>query len=318
MDRRQLRYLAEYGLFQGFVFLLRCLPFRTAFQVADGVAAGLFFLAPRRLSRYDIARENLKLAFGESKSDAEIDQIILGMWRHLFRVVCEVIQLPRRLRLYNCADILSFYRRNDCVGALLSGRPVICLGGHFGNWEITVNTFGIFGFPAGVVARQLDNPWLHDWFRRFRESTGNFMILKSGGGTELTAIMEARGTASLLCDQDAGRSGVFAEFFGRPASTFKSIGLLALQYNAMVVVGGAWRMPESDREDARWSQFTLATQDIIDAADYQGPNGLSELTQRFTSSLEALIRKAPEQYFWVHRRWKTPPGVRRTRKAAAA
>ena len=124
--------------------------------------------------------------------------------------------------------------------------------------------------------------------------------------------------ASLLCDQDAGRSGVFVDFFDRPASTFKSIALLALQYNALIVVGGAFRLPESSQHDCRWIRFNLATQDIIDSADFQGANGINELTQRFTSSLEALIRIAPEQYFWVHRRWKTPPDARRKRRETAA
>lgn len=317
MDARQLRYLAEYGLFQAFLFVLQCLPVRVAFQVSAGLAWLLHHVAPRRLSRYAVARDNLRLAYGETLSDETADQMILDMWRHLFRLVCEVIQLPRRLRLYNCADILDFYRRDDCVGALLSGRPIICLGGHFGNWEVSVNTFGYFGFPVGVVARELDNPWLQAWFQRFRESTGNSLILKSGAGVELARIMDHSGTASLLCDQDAGRTGVFADFFGRPASTFKSIGLLALQYQAIVIVGGAYRLPDAHYPDARWSRFCLATQDIIDAADFQGVDGLAELTQRFTSSLEQLIRRAPEQYFWIHRRWKTPPGARRVRRAAA-
>ena len=124
--------------------------------------------------------------------------------------------------------------------------------------------------------------------------------------------------ASLLCDQDAGNSGVFVDFFGRPASTFKSIALLALQHNALVVVGGAFRLPEYAQQDCRWIRFSLTTQDIIDPADFQGANGIHELTQRFTSSLEALIRIAPEQYFWVHHRWKTPPGMRRKPRTATA
>jgi KDO2-lipid IV(A) lauroyltransferase len=195
---------------------------------------------------------------------------------------------------------------------------VLFLGGHFGNWEISVNTFGHFGFPMGVVARPLDNPYLHEWFKAFRESTGNSLISKQGAGAELSEIMEKNGMASLLCDQDAGVSGLFVDFFGRPASTFKSIALLALQYNALIVVGGAWRLPDAASRDSHWVRFCLTTQDIIDPADYQGGNGINELTQRFTSALEALIRKAPEQYFWVHRRWKTSPDARRKRRTAAA
>ncbi len=312
------RQLFEYGFFQSLLFIVKCLPVRATIAMASGMAWVMMHLVPKKLSRYDVAKENLRVAFGESLSDDEADQIIHGMWRHLFRLVCEMVQLPRRFRLANCGAILDFDRRIDCVNAICSGRPVLFLGGHFGNWEISVNTFGHFGFPMGVVARELDNPWLQRWFKDYRESTGNSLILKQGAGVELSAIMESHGMASLLCDQDAGRTGVFVDFFGRPASTFKSIALLALQYNALVVVGGAFRLPESAQNDSHWVRFNLATQDVIDPADFQGANGINELTQRFTSSLETLIRKAPEQYFWVHRRWKTPPDARRRRREAAA
>lgn len=312
------RQLLEYALFQTLLFVVKCLPVRASVMLARSLAWLMVRVVPKKLSRSDVAKENLKLAFGASVSDAEADRIIHGMWLHLFRMVCEIIQLPRRFRLANCSDVLDFDRRNACVRALCSERPVLFLGGHFGNWEISVNTFGHFGFPMGVVARHLDNPFLHKWFRHFRESTGNSLILKQGAGAGLSSIMEQRGMASMLCDQDAGRSGVFVDFFDRPASTFKSIALLALEYNALIVVGGAFRLPEASQRDCRWIRFNLTTQDIIDSADFQGANAINELTQRFTSSLEALIRKAPEQYFWVHRRWKTPPGARRKHRETAA
>lgn len=108
---------------------------------------------------------------------------------------------------------------------------------------------------------------------------------------------------------------MFVDFFGRPASTFKSIALLALQYNALVVVGGAWRLPLEQQQGARWVRFCLTTEAVLDAQNYQDANAVEQLTQDFTSALERLIRRAPEQYFWVHRRWKTAPGARR-RKAA--
>jgi KDO2-lipid IV(A) lauroyltransferase len=318
MSLLHLRQLAEYTAFQTLLFVVKCLPVRTTVALAKSLAWFFTHALPRRLTRYDVAKENLRTAYGDSLSDADIDRIIERMWQHLFRMVCEMVQMPRRFRLATCSEVLDFERRNDCVKAMCSGRPVLFLGGHFGNWEISVNTFGSFGFPLGVVARPLDNPWLQKWFQDYRESTGNELITKYGAGSELSDIMNRGGMASLLCDQDAGASGVFVDFFGRPASTFKSIALLALQYNALIVVGGAFRLPEGNQRDARWVRFSLTTQDVIDPADFQGANGITELTQRFTSSLEAMIRKAPEQYFWVHRRWKTPPDARRKRREKLA
>ncbi len=317
-DRRYLRFLAEYALLQAFLFVLRCLPVRWAFGVADGLAWLIHHVAPRRLSRHRIARDNIRQAFGDQLTDQEIDRMIHGMWRHLCRLVCEMIQLPRRMRLSGCSEFLEFTGRERCVQALLSGRPILFLGGHFGNWEMSVATFGHFGFPVAVVARKLDNPLLQEWFRQFRETKGNTLILKHGAGTELVRTLERGGMVSLLCDQDAGRSGIFADFFGKPASTYKSIGLLALQYDALVVVGGAYRLPPAAWPGCRWVRFSITTQDVIDTREFQGADGLSQLTQRFTLALEKMICSAPEQYFWLHRRWKTAAGDRRRKKKLAA
>lgn len=312
------RHLGEYALFSIILFSVQCAPVRVTVSMATALAWFMHHVVPRRWTRYHVARENLRTAFGDSISDQQADEMIEGMWRHLFRMVCEIVQLPRRFRLASCEDVLDFEGREDCVRALCSGRPVLFLSGHFGNWEISVNTFGHFGFPMGVVARPLDNPWLHRWFQRFRESTGNVLIDKNGAGSELTEIMERRGMASLLCDQDAGKSGLFVDFFGHPASTFKSIALLALQYDALIVVGGAWRLANAAERDQNRIRFCLATQAVLDPLDFQGADAVRQMTQAFTKALEDLIRKCPEQYFWVHRRWKTPPDVRRRRRDAAA
>ena len=170
----------------------------------------------------------------------------------------------------------------------------------------------------GVVARDLDNPWLHKWFLKFRESTGNSLISKQGASTELVQAMEAGRNVSLLCDQDAGRRGVFVDFFGKPASTYKSIALLALQHDALVVLGGAYRLPDDCQHNSRWRQFNLTTEAVIDSRDYQDADAVPQLTQAFTAALESLIRRAPEQYFWVHRRWKTPPREKKSKEQQQA
>jgi len=299
-------------------FALNCLPVHSAFRLADAVAWFLHNAIPKKLTRYQVAADNIRTAFGDEMPPAQVDHIIHGMWKHLARMVVEVIQLQRRFRLYNCSEVLRFRQREECVRAMIAGRPILFLGGHFGNWEVSVNTFGYFGFPMGVVARDLDNPWLHRWFLRFRESTGNSLISKQGASTELGRAMEAGENVSLLCDQDAGRRGVFVDFFGKPASTFKSIALLALQNDALIVLGGAWRLPEEEQHHSRWHQFELATEAVIDSRDFQDADAVPAMTQAFTSALESLIRRAPEQYFWVHRRWKTPPKEKKNREQQQA
>ena len=140
----KLRRVMEYLIFQTLLFVVRCLPVRASVMLAESLAWIMTRVVPGKLGRYDIARENLKLAFGDAITDADADRTIYGMWLHLFRMVFEMIQLPRRFRLASCSEVLNFERRNYCVKALCSGRPLLFLGGHFGNWEISVNTFGHF------------------------------------------------------------------------------------------------------------------------------------------------------------------------------
>ncbi|MEO2035781.1 MAG: lysophospholipid acyltransferase family protein [Planctomycetaceae bacterium] len=316
MDTRKLRYRLEYAVFCTIVFVIQSLPLKTAERLTDMLAV-LVHRLPGKINRRQIAVDNIRRSFS-NLSEYQIDHMILGMWKHLFRMVFEITHIRRRLRLETATNILDFSRREQCVSAVLSGRPVIFLGGHFGNWEISVNTFGHFGFPMGVIARDLDNPWLHKWFLDYRESSGNWMISKSGGGTDLVNSLETCGMASLLCDQDAGGRGIFVDFFGRPASTFKSIALLALEFDAMIIVGGGRRLERTESTRTNWVPFELATEAVIDSRDFDSSNALQELTQAYTTALEQLIRRSPEQYFWVHRRWKSEPrrGKRQSQKAA--
>lgn len=308
------RWRAEYVIFRLIGCILQMLTVRQSAWLAE-MLASLVMRLPRKWTRYDIARENIERAFGNA-ADAPVDPeaTIRGMWVHLFRVVAEVVQLPRRLSLTNCREVIVFRNRRVVIEACCSGRPVIMLGGHFGNWEISVSQFGLFGMRMGVVGRELDNPHLHDWFARAREATGHRLYLKKGASDGMVPLLEAGGNLALACDQDAGPKGMFVDFFGRPASTFKSIALMAMQYDAIIVVGYGMRLPD-DFDNSRWSRFEIGCEDLIDPRSIEADDPLREITQRYTTALERIVRRAPEQYFWVHRRWKTPPGLRKQIRA---
>ena len=271
------------------------------------------YLLPRKWTRYQIAAANIRRAFGDECSEARIDEVIHGMWNHLFQTVIEVVHSNRKLHLHSYRKVVEFADFHRTNEAICSGRSVLMLGGHFGNWEIGTKMFGIWGFPMGVVAREMDNPYLHEWFRNQRESTGHRMLLKSGDFDAMTALLQKGGNLGLLCDQDAGPRGVFVDFFGVPASTFKSIALLALEFDALIMVGYSIRLP-SQSADPFWSRFEVGCEAVIDPREIQSNDPVGEITQQYTSALERAIRRAPEQYFWVHRRWKSEP---KKRKAVA-
>ena len=303
---RRLRNWLEYFVFRFAICLLQILSPRQSKAIAESLARVICTRLPHKLTRYDIARANIRIAFGDRYSDTEIDRIIFQMWVHLFRMLSEIAQLPRKLRVTNAYDVMSFRNQSDAVRALASERPVILLSGHYGNWEMSVSVFGNFGFPVNVVARPLDNPLLNQWFEQFRENTGNKLIAKRGAYSRMQAVLAKGETIALLGDQDAGQRGTFVDFFDRAASTFPTIARLAVDYDAYICVGYSRRM--TDQFDSQgWVQYELGSEEVVDPRDFQGEDRHRQITQQFTLALERAVRLSPEQYFWVHRRWKTKP-----------
>lgn len=318
MNWKDLRHRCEYLAFRALACALSMLSIRATVRFAESVAWLLTRGLPHRLTRYDVASGNLREAFGNDLTPRQIDRLVFDMWVHLFRLLVETVQLPRKMTLTNCREVIVFRNRRVVLKALCSGRPVFVLGGHFGNWEVSTATFGLFGFPMGIVARKLDNPYLHQWFFESRQQTGHKLYLKRGGWDGMNELLRAGGHLGLLCDQDAGHRGVFVDFFGRKASTFKSIALLAIEYNALLVVGYGIRLP--DDPEARWVRYEIGCEEVIDPQTFEyNRDTVAEITQCYTAALERAVRRAPAQYFWVHRRWKTQPEeVRKLRRGKKA
>ncbi len=302
----KLRHRLEFLVFQAFVCIIDSLSMRTTARLARLLATLIHFGLPRKWTRYAVARDNLNRAFGGRYSEAEIERLVYEMWVHLFRTVAETVQAARKLHIHSYREIVDFAEFTRTNEAICSGRRVLMLGGHFGNWEIGTGLFGLWGFPMGIVAREMDNPYLHQWFRKQRENTGHRMLLKSGDFDEMVALLEKGGNLGLLCDQDAGPRGVFVDFFGTPASTFKSIALLALEYDALIMVGYSIRLPDQTGDD-EWSRFEVGCELVIDPREVKSEDPVGEITRKYTAALEHAIRRAPEQYFWIHRRWKSEP-----------
>jgi Kdo2-lipid IVA lauroyltransferase/acyltransferase len=313
---QRLRHWCEYIVFRTLVCLVEALSPRMCARLSHFGAVVVHYWLPRRWTRYHIARDNLRGAFGGKYNDRQIDDLIFRMWVHLFRMVGEIVQLPRKLRLDNVVDAIEFRGKRGVVQALNSGRPLILLSGHFGNWEMAISVFGLFGFPMGLVARELDNPLLERWFRRFRRGTGHWMIPKRGGGEQMVNTLDSHGKLAMLGDQDAGSTGLFVNFFGRPASTHKSIALIALEYKALICVGSARRL-ENETLPNGWPRYELGCEEIIDCAEIESADAIREVTQRCATALERVVRRSPEQYFWVHRRWKSIPRSRAERRRKA-
>ncbi len=246
------------------------------------------------------ALDNLRASFPE-KSEEWIRQTGRRSFEHIVMLTIDILFTPRLVKKYNWRDY-SCYKNAERAKWLMQERQgLLMVTGHYSNFEIIGYLLGLFGFPIYSIARPLDNKYLNRFLYRVREQRGQKIIDKKGAAEMMPQLTEEGSTLGFIADQDAGRKGVFVNFFGRDASTYKSIGLLALTTNLPIVVG------YSRRVGNRFF-FEIGVNRIIfphEWADKDDP--LKWITAEYTKAVEAFVREDPTQYWWLHRRWKTRP-----------
>jgi KDO2-lipid IV(A) lauroyltransferase len=300
---------AVYLAVRVFICVVQALQMETCQKVAAGLAT--LFSSVLRV-REKTLDDNLRHAFPQM-SDAERRRLTWRMWEHLFLLVVEIAHAPRKIHETNWREYLQFVgdASSRLTGLLLSDRPVIIVSAHFGNFEMAGYLLGILGFPTYTVARTLDNPRIDAFLNRFRSRTGQHMIPKKGGYEQIVETLARGLPMTFLADQYAGSKGCWVDFFGRPASAHKAIALFALNHDAPLVVGYGERAgrPLHYRMGMEAGADPRSGQDCV--------KSVPQLTQWYTSHLESVIRRAPEQYWWLHRRWKDNRPAKRRGKLAA-
>jgi KDO2-lipid IV(A) lauroyltransferase len=305
-QNRVVDYLT-YAVVRIFICVIQALRIETG-EVSARWLAWLFGDVLR--IRRGVIDENLAHAF-PSLSAGQRQRLSRRMWEHLFLLVLEVAHAPRKIHETNWREYMGLNGVVPLVRILLSGRPVIIVTGHLGNFELGGFGLGVLGFPTYSVARPLDNRYLNDFLTRFRGATGQHLINKNGGYEQIEHVLSHGGAMAFLADQYAGEKGCWVEFFGRPASAYKAIALLAMEHQATVAVCASPRL-------GRTMRFEMVLQAMTDPRDGgDATSTVRDLTQWYTSQLEAAIRRDPGQYWWLHRRWKDTRKKRGERKKAA-
>jgi KDO2-lipid IV(A) lauroyltransferase len=302
------------------VAVVQALPYRAACALAK-VLAWLAYHVDRRHRL--VAMENIRHAYPGRYSYAQADQLVRATYLHFCRLLVEITHLPRVLRVDTYQNFIEMDKRLWC-DLMTSGRPLLLVTAHFGNWEVGGFLPASFGFRTYAIARTLDNRFLHKWFLEgFREKSGQVILSKNDDFDRIQGVLEGNGVIATLGDQDAGAKGLFVDFFGRPASTHKAVALLSMQFKAPMVVLGIRRDgPGEKRQPTQAQSCTMARhhlmiEDVIYPEEYEGkPGAVREMTQRFTNAIERFVNTAPEQYFWLHRRWKHQPRAKGGRRAA--
>jgi KDO2-lipid IV(A) lauroyltransferase len=308
MAKPRSRFL-DYGVYvlvRVIVCVVQALPLELTWTLARGLARLAYRLDRRHR---EVAHDNLRQAF-PGLTEEQRDTLVRSVYGHFCRLLIEIIQIPRRLHIKNWRRYLSLHGGRQLVDCLLSGRPLLIVTGHFGNWEMGGYALGLLGFTSHAVARPLDNSYLDDFLRQFRERTGQKLLAKKGDFDQMQHLLQGGGVLATLADQDAGPRGLFVNFFGRPASTHKAVALLALEHQAPLLVVLA-------RNSGAPLRYEIEVEEVILPADYTGQaEAIRAITQRFTAALERGVRRTPEQYFWLHRRWKHQPAPRKGKQAA--
>jgi KDO2-lipid IV(A) lauroyltransferase len=283
------------------VCIFQTLGYRTARTLA-GWLARLVYHVDRR--HRHVALDNLRQAFPRRYTEAELEETVRATYRHFCTLLAEMSALPRKMHTHNYEIYFDLgTHRQIFLDLMRSNRPVMIVTGHYGNWEMAGYAFGLMGFKTYAVARPLDNPFLEACLRRFREGTGLTILSKKGDLGQMRTVLAQGGKVSILADQAAGPRGLWVDFFGRPASTHKAVALLALQFRVPLIVCVNIKIGEPMRY-----RYTVA--DVIFPEEYTGRRTevVKAITRRFNAGLERLIAMAPEQYFWLHNRWKTYAG----------
>jgi KDO2-lipid IV(A) lauroyltransferase len=287
----------EYAAVWAILKVLGALPRGLARGLATAVASALYGMLPK-LRR--TAEFNLRLAFPEW-DDARRRQVIRGMVRNLGWMAAEFARFPRYTR-ENIEEVLILDGHKNFLDGQRRGKGVLYLTGHIGAWELSSFAHALYGFPLHYMARPLDNARVDKLVNQYRCLSGNEPIFKNESARALLKILKEAGTVGILADQNTmPDEGVFVDFFGKSACTTTGIARVALHTGAAVVPGYAYW-------DASIGKYRLRFEPAVELIRTGNTErDIFVNTQRFAKVIEEIIRKYPEQWVWVHARWKVRP-----------
>lgn len=237
---------------------------------------------------------------------AERERVARATFRHFGVLLAECLWLGAR-EPDEAARRVRFVGWEEIERVRGAERPILIVTGHCGNWELLAAALNRRGLGMSVVARDLDDPTQQEWLAGFRARFGTRTIVRGrpGAARELLRAMRSGGALGMLIDQDIAVDGVWVEFFGRPAWTPAGAAELALRFDAAVLPVFIERLADGSHRAVVHPPLELPPDPVA-------------ATQRMTAAIEAQIRRVPEQWVWMHRRWRRrPPAERPTQRGGA-
>ncbi|MFH1904553.1 MAG: lysophospholipid acyltransferase family protein [bacterium] len=290
-----MRHTRQYFLGVTVAVCVRYLP--RSLMLFLGNILGDFTFYILRIRRKQVFK-NLKFAFGNQKSDIELKKIARETYKNLGKTLLEFLQLPRMngTRIRRIVDTSQLCK----IGHILEkGEGAILLGAHFGNWELLGAAFGLLGYPINAIGRLSDNRKIGNTIDRYRRLVGMKVIQKNDPIRKVFRALSNNELVAILMDQNTRKDMVFTDFFGSPAATAKGIAVFALRTGAPVVPAFIVRERKHHR--------ILIGNPIYAHSSENSDSDIQKYTAQFSKVIESYIRQYPDQWFWLHNRWKTQP-----------
>ncbi|HEY7501573.1 MAG TPA: lysophospholipid acyltransferase family protein [Vicinamibacterales bacterium] len=286
--RHRLEYLGVVSVVAG----VRLLPMRVVLAFGSLVGRAFYVVDGAHRRR---ALRNIRAAF-PLRSASECRAIARGMFSHFGRLLTVLLKFSTMTPQQMLARV-TFEGEERVVSAHAQGKGVLLFTGHFGFWEINALVHALELRPMSVLARPLDNPLLHDLLESTRRRTGNSVIYRRGAIRRVLRALESNEAVAVLIDQHIQTAdAVYVDFFNRPAATTSALAALALRTGAPVVPVFALPLPGG--------RFRMVYEHAVDPPSADDPDAIRELTQRCTDVLEMYVRRYPELWLWMHRRWR--------------
>ena len=291
-----MRYRLEYALAWGLLKIVGALP-RPLARAAGISIAWTVYALHSKLRR--VGMRNLELAFPE-KTRRERKRILHGVFTSLGRQVAEVCLFPKYTR-ENVSKTVVYEGFENFERALARGKGVLFLTGHLGAWELSAFAHSLYGYPLNIVMRPLDNPYLDKLAREYRTMHGNKAVDKDFARGLIAALRKGETVGVLMDTNMIASQGVFVDFFGILACTASGAARVALKTDAAVVPGFTIWDPVLQKYRLRFDPAV----ELIRGGNHDAD--VAANTAKFTKVIEDYVRKYPDQWLWVHRRWKTRP-----------
>ncbi len=290
---KKIKYIIEFIAVMAILPVLSLIPFKLRVKTGGYLGLAVYFFYKRRRN---IAYDNISKSF-QNMTWIQYRRICKESFRHFGMSLMEFIQLKR----FNNAFIdkyISIEGEKYIKEALDMGKGLIGICPHLGNWEYVAALIAGRGYPVSVIMKKQSNRYVNNLIEKFRVSFGMELIYKNKAGFPVLKALKKNRIVAFVADQDAGKNGIFVEFLGRKASTAQGPARFALSYNSPAIIFAGVR------EKSGKVKIIISPPLKFDY-NRKNKNVIYENTEKWTNAIEEFIKKYPEQYFWMHRRWKT-------------